>query len=211
MDFASRIKKEMSEGIVRALLEDAGYRVIDTGIEKVIRELCCLNSAEYSSLEYPDAMRSSPDFVVMDKEQTEKQLVEVKYRRTWDVEILEEVRDQVKAYRELTLVYVNGEGADDPLGYNSPTRYIRCCRLKFESNIYQAEVRRNNKEQKRLPRWVNLDEEDLAGEKWWLLSTPQETFNLLAKNRGLAYAALDAAVSAMGGILGMDDKDKAPA
>nr|WP_279196851.1 hypothetical protein [Ralstonia mannitolilytica] len=35
MDFENRIKKEMTEGIVKAILEDAGYRVIDSGIEKV--------------------------------------------------------------------------------------------------------------------------------------------------------------------------------
>lgn len=47
MSFTSRIKKEMTEGIVRAILEDAQYRVIDSGIEKVLRELSCLTSAEY--------------------------------------------------------------------------------------------------------------------------------------------------------------------
>ncbi|MBU9391491.1 hypothetical protein KTE71_28780, partial [Burkholderia multivorans] len=44
MSFTSRIKKEMTEGIVRAILEDAQYRVIDSGIEKVLRELSCLTS-----------------------------------------------------------------------------------------------------------------------------------------------------------------------
>jgi hypothetical protein len=36
MDFSNRLKKEMSEGIVRAVLEDAGYLVTDFGIEKLI-------------------------------------------------------------------------------------------------------------------------------------------------------------------------------
>jgi len=56
MSFANRIKKEMTEGIVRALLEDAQYRVIDSGIEKVLRELSCLSAMEYKALGYPDAM-----------------------------------------------------------------------------------------------------------------------------------------------------------
>ncbi|CAJ0736137.1 hypothetical protein [Ralstonia mannitolilytica] len=56
MDFENRIKKEMTEGIVKAILEDAGYRVIDSGIEKVIRELSCMSSFEYAKLAYPDAM-----------------------------------------------------------------------------------------------------------------------------------------------------------
>jgi hypothetical protein len=62
MSFPSRIKKAMTEGIVRATLEDAHYRVIDSGIEKVLRELSCLNSVEYAALGYPDAMSHLPDF-----------------------------------------------------------------------------------------------------------------------------------------------------
>ncbi|WP_104565282.1 hypothetical protein [Ralstonia mannitolilytica] len=50
MDFENRIKKEMTEGIVKAILEDAGYRVIDSGIEKIIRELSCMSSFEYAKL-----------------------------------------------------------------------------------------------------------------------------------------------------------------
>ncbi|QSB45842.1 hypothetical protein IDJ81_07110 [Tsuneonella flava] len=36
MNFASRLKKEMSEGIVRAVLEHACCRVTDFGIEKAV-------------------------------------------------------------------------------------------------------------------------------------------------------------------------------
>jgi hypothetical protein len=37
MEFENRIKKGMTEGIVRALLDDAGYRVIEHGVEKTAR------------------------------------------------------------------------------------------------------------------------------------------------------------------------------
>ncbi|WOE76277.1 hypothetical protein [Alterisphingorhabdus coralli] len=69
MDISSRIKKEMSEGIVRAIFEDAGYRVIDSGIEKFIREISVLTINEYKSLNYPDPMNSLPDFIIMDRDQ----------------------------------------------------------------------------------------------------------------------------------------------
>ncbi|ROT97417.1 hypothetical protein EB810_06010 [Altererythrobacter sp. FM1] len=42
MNFASRLKKEMSEGIVRAVLEHADYRVTDFGIEKAVPYFNCL-------------------------------------------------------------------------------------------------------------------------------------------------------------------------
>ncbi|KVG66125.1 hypothetical protein [Burkholderia pseudomultivorans] len=85
MDFENRIKKEMTEGIVKAILEDAGYRVIDSGIEKIIRELSCLPSFEYAKLAYPDAMSRLPDFTVMTKDQDEKYSVQLKYEddRVW--------------------------------------------------------------------------------------------------------------------------------
>ena len=86
MDFESRIKKEMTEGIVKAIFEDVGYRVMDSGIEKILRELSCLSVAEYASLGYPGAMSMLPDFTVMDREQTVKYLVEVKYRSKWGSE-----------------------------------------------------------------------------------------------------------------------------
>lgn len=86
--FSDRIKKEMTEGIVRAILEDAHYRVIDSGIEKVLRELSCLSAVEYKKLGYPDAMSNLPDFTVMNRDQTTKQLVEVKYRSNWSKKII---------------------------------------------------------------------------------------------------------------------------
>lgn len=39
----------MTEGIVKAILEDAGYRVIDSGIEKVLREVSCMNALTCSA------------------------------------------------------------------------------------------------------------------------------------------------------------------
>lgn len=37
MEFENRIKKEMPEGIARAVLDYAGYRVIKCGVEKTAR------------------------------------------------------------------------------------------------------------------------------------------------------------------------------
>ena len=64
MDFQNRIKKEMTEGIIRAILVDAGYRVIGLGIENVVRETECLTALEYAGLDFPKTMRSLPDLLV---------------------------------------------------------------------------------------------------------------------------------------------------
>ena len=50
MEFENRIKKEMTEGIVRALLDDAGYRAIEYGVEKTAREVTPMTREEYLRL-----------------------------------------------------------------------------------------------------------------------------------------------------------------
>jgi hypothetical protein len=71
VDFLNRLKKEMTEGIVRAILDDAGYRAVGIGIEQVLREVRCLSATEYARLAMPGALRKLPDLVVMNRDQTE--------------------------------------------------------------------------------------------------------------------------------------------
>lgn len=198
MEFSSRIKKEMTEGIVRAILEDAGYRVIDSGIEKVLRELSCLSSVEYLSLGYPDAMSHLPDFTVMDREQKEKTLVEVKYRSSWDLNLFEEVREQVRLFGELTLVSVNSN-APSPNGQSSPSRYLRCCRLKFEDGRYKVELR---KKPAKVALYEWRDVEDISPEGdwlWWAMSPLQERFKQISTETD--GRTLFTAIEALAGIV----------
>ena len=74
MDFDNRIKKELTEGIVRVILEDAGYRVIDSCIEKVLRELSCMSNLEYTQLCFPQVYSSLPDFTVLDRQQPQARI-----------------------------------------------------------------------------------------------------------------------------------------
>src|SRR3989304_2978178 len=60
MDFENRLKRELSQGVFKCLLEDCGYRVIPLGIEAVIREIACLNKEAYKNLDFSDAVRFLP-------------------------------------------------------------------------------------------------------------------------------------------------------
>lgn len=198
MSFTSRIKKEMTEGIVRAILEDAQYRVIDSGIEKVLREVSCLTSAEYGALGYPDAMSHLPDFTVMNREQTTKQLVEVKYRTSWKKELLLEVEDQVKIFGEIVLVSVNAK-APDPNGHNLPARFLRCCRLKYDGGIYKVELNRQNKDKSTYQVWEPVKALNDGTWLWWAMRPLHEVFSQLKEDSN--KDTLFHAVEALAGIL----------
>lgn len=199
MSFSNRVKKEMTEGIVRAILEDAQYRVIDCGIEKVLRELSCLSAAEYGALAYPDAMSHLPDFTVMDRDQTTKQLVEVKYRTKWSKDLLDEVEEQVKLFGQIVLVSVNAS-AEDPKGFNKPSRFLRSCALKFDGGVYQVEInRKRDNSDDYVPTWVPVKELDEGKWLWWAMLPLHEQFTQLKEEENKDTLFL--AVKALAGIL----------
>lgn len=195
MDFSNRIKKEMTEGIVRAILADAGYRVIGLGIENVIREVECLPALEYAGLDFPKAIRSLPDLLVMNRGQTEKTLVEIKYRSGWSVGILDEIEEQVKIFKELTLIYLNSVPRfPSPNITPSPSSYLRCCKVRAGENEIEAflEVFKDKK-------WVPRSEiKDQPG-VWWGLRPLQESFTQLNDTKD--DHTLFSAIAAIKGIL----------
>lgn len=197
MDFVNRIKKEMAEGIVRALLEDAGYRVIDLGLEKVLRELSCLNEAEYLNLQYPDAMRHLPDLTVMDREQTRKFLVEVKYRTKWGREVFEEVEEQAKSLGEITLVSIYAAAPNPKELHSSPARYLRCCGVRWHEGVYQIELRNTMHGKERS--WESFDEVEDDQWLWWAMTPLHEKFPKLMERK--VDGTLLKAIESLAGIL----------
>ena len=144
MKFQSGIKKELTEGIVRAHLDDAGYRVVDSGIENLVRELECPTALEYAGLDYPKAMRALPDLVVMNREQTTKYLVEIKYRGGWSLTVFDDIKEQVEIFTELTLIYLNSSPAVTTGQATGPSTYLRCYKLRAnaETHAYEIEIHR---------------------------------------------------------------------
>ena len=193
MEFGNRIKKEMTEGMIKALLEDAGYRVIDSGIEKVIRELSCMNAPDYLRLGYPDALSHLPDFTVMNRLQTEKFLVEVKYRSIWDKSLFDSVAEQVRIFGEIVLISVNA-GAEDPQNLNLPSRFLRCCRLRHRDGVYEVELRKKDRTY-----WQSVDKLSDGTTLWWSMSPLQKCFTQLSEDKN--SKSLTSAIKALTGIL----------
>lgn len=202
MEFNNRIKKEMTEGIVRAILDDAGYRVIDYGIEKTVREVIPLSREEYSRLAMPHVMRNAPDLVVMDRDQTSRWLVEIKYRSWWDGSVLDEVEEQVRQFGELVLVSIHGN-PENPQGMPlTPSRFLRCCRLRVREGIYEIEAGRAGWDGGGTE-WVTAASVRASTNLWWKMRPIQEIFPLV--NENATRKTLTSAIEALGGILNTTD------
>lgn len=117
MDFKNRLKGSITQTLLKALLEDAGYRIVPLDIEEVIREVKDLSASEYNALDLPPVLKKMPDFFVTDKNFEKTWLVEVKYRRRWNeatkTALRREIVEQVKSWQSVYLVVFLGEPARD--------------------------------------------------------------------------------------------------
>lgn len=130
MDFKNRLKGSVTQTLLKALLEDAGYQIVPLGIEEVIREVKTLSGSEYTKLGLPDVLRKMPDFFIADKNFTETWLIEVKYRKQWNegtrTALKHEIEPQVKIWQPVYLVLFLGEPARET---DTPASSIGVLRL----------------------------------------------------------------------------------
>lgn len=173
MGFTNRIKKEMSEGLIKALLVDAGYRVISSGIESIIRETECLEKEQFYRLGFSKALTSMPDYIVMDKAQTEMHIIDVKYRKNWTASLLNDVHDQVELMGKLTLVCFNANPPSTS-GAASAGTFLRCCELKICEGKYLV-----HKYQSGVFEWVEVSTIINDPDAWYRLAPMQKVFSKL--------------------------------
>lgn len=150
MDFDNRIKGHVTQSLVKALLEDAGYITIPLGIETVVREVISLSKCEYSELGLPNQLRTMPDFLITNKSYDKSYLLEVKYRKKWDTETIESLysglSEQIKHWNEFLLLIFLGNhhgDLDTPANRCAIFHLIRssdgslCYRSKYDDSIYE--------------------------------------------------------------------------
>lgn len=100
MSFASTLKGRVAERILMSLLERASLRVTPLGIETLLDEVKFLDHASYKSLGLPPALRSLPDLIVASPRLEWVRLVEVKFRRVFDLEVARELKGQLDRQRQ---------------------------------------------------------------------------------------------------------------
>ena len=135
MNFNNSLKGYLTQGLIKAVLEDAGYEVIRYGVEEKFPAVKNLDHEEYLNFGLLPAQRLAPDFIVADREVKVGLRVEVKYRKDWETakQTLEnKLKEQVKIYAPLYLILCLG----DPAHPNSsePAGRMGVVRLEINSS-----------------------------------------------------------------------------
>ncbi|WP_442854741.1 hypothetical protein [Fischerella sp. PCC 9605] len=147
MDFRNRVKGAITQTLIKALLEDAGYRVIPLGVEEIIREVKNLSMEEYIELGLSKKLRSLPDFLITDYSFQKSWLVEVKYRKRWNKSVKQDlgqqIREQVKIWQPLYLVVFLGSSVDPR--NDTPANRIGAIKLVSSNNHLCCCSRRKRK------------------------------------------------------------------
>lgn len=176
MDFKNRIKGSITQTLVKALLQDAGYHIISLGVEEVIREVAALPLSEYKQLELPHVLRKMPDFFVSDQYVERAWLVEVKYRKEWNdrtrTKLGKDIYEQVKSWSPLFLIIFLGTSTKP--NNENPANSIGVIKLEYDNGkIVHKWEKRKPLTKNEVPEIVTTDWDDIS---WGNFSRFQDIF-----------------------------------
>ena len=135
MEFSNRIKGTVSEALLQAILEDAGYRIIALGVEEILREVKPLRVQQYVELNLPEVVCRLPDFFVADRDLTQWWLMEVKYRRRWEqarIDLESELVSQLRHFSPLHVLICVAESGQT--NESNPPAWFRIATLELDAS-----------------------------------------------------------------------------
>src|SRR6266516_2614052 len=100
MDFTNVVKGQITQSLIKTLFERAGYRVTRLGVEELFVEVTQLDEQQYNALNLPLALRYLPDFLMADSTLNKAFLLEVKFRRVFDVSSTQSLYYELTRQRE---------------------------------------------------------------------------------------------------------------
>lgn len=118
----------------------------------------------------------------------------VKYRTTWNKAVLEKVRKQVKSLKEIVLVSIFANASNPRNFDNAPSRFIRCCALRWKDGGYFVERRTNGALQ-----WTDIEAIEDDENLWWSLPRLDQKFAKLSETK--EERTLLRAIESLKGIL----------
>ena len=131
MKFDNKFKGNVTQTIIQTLLEHSDYCVVPLGIEELIREIKMADGKQYNQLLFPNTLRTLPDFLILEKNFSKKWLIEVKYRKEWNKDVvkklLSDIEKQVLLWDEIYLAIFTGTSSGEKDDY--PSSWLRFMRL----------------------------------------------------------------------------------
>lgn len=196
MRFDSRLKGNLTEIIGVTLFEDAGYRVVPLGVEKVVREITTLNLKEYKELRLSKTLCSLPDFLITEADMTKAWMVEIKYRKNFKAfktcgRLKDALGEQAEKWGDIYILLFVGEPADN-LGFAGS--HCGVIKILFHNGELHFQAKNSGK----LVKWINL--------KWTDFARIQDIFSGIAKaNHG---TPVEKAVRITKALMGLDENQK---
>ncbi|MDX9988326.1 hypothetical protein [Thiothrix unzii] len=171
-NFSNMVKGQVTQALVKTLLEEADYRVVRLGIEELLREAVQLNGKEYANLDLPKGLKCLPDLLVSNKEMSKSYLVEVKFRKSIDISSLRKLEkklsEQYEFWPETYTIIIRGDKGVS--GGNFHQDYMRVL-LKDDVDKIKSLIRNTSK----------IDIENI----WREFSSLDRVFDQFAFKRGV--------------------------
>ncbi|MBA3766438.1 MAG: hypothetical protein H0W99_05515 [Acidobacteria bacterium] len=100
MEFSNILKGQITQSLLKTLMERVGYRVTRLGVEELFGEIKYLSLERYMALGLPLNLRYLPDLLVADPDMLKVWLVEVKFRREFNEQAIDSLYRDLKKQRE---------------------------------------------------------------------------------------------------------------
>jgi hypothetical protein len=131
LDINKALPGHLVASVFEALLIDAGYQVIPTGIERTIRELQTVPVGTYIDL-VPGRLRAAPDFFILDLLAGHSWLAEIKFRQYLHPGLCDDLSTMHRDWAPFTLILAV---ADPPRQWTGIVRHIKVFAIQPETRL----------------------------------------------------------------------------
>lgn len=143
MKFENKLKGNITEIIASTIFENSGYRVVPLGVEKIVREVSALNAERYKLLSLSQTLRRTPDLLVTENDMSKAWLVEIKYRKSFDLFLCDDLKDifidQLRYWEDFWVLLFVGEKVPTNGGFaGSYCGLVKLCMDGGELKFYKT-------------------------------------------------------------------------
>ena len=147
MDMDDALAGHLVASVFEVLLVDAGYEVVPTGVERIIRELRALKHDAYVDLVH-HRLRTAPDYFVLDVEARQSWLTEVKFRHYIHPALCDDLRAIQHAWAPLALILAV---AEPPEEWTGVVQHIRVFTIEADTRLDRQFFSDRGSRKRRIP------------------------------------------------------------